>query len=310
MTFRAPMLATAMTHLPPGKWVWEKKLDGWRLLVRVQRTFVPAVQAWSRTGKAQILPQHLYDLFMELPDGYYDGEALIPGLPATSVATAMAKSAFPSERAKLHYHVFDVLELNGFNLTSRPWVERRAQLVKAVQDHTTAKFHLVEALPVRDWQHALDVAGEQWEDKGEGIIVKDTSAKYEEGKRRKTFIKIKEVQPACFPIIGFAPSEGEVNGYGDFGTAVLWDAAVNIFLPVKVLDDEVRQRLANADTAALREERSDSKAVWRTERLLSGKKITFHTNHPWVGKYLHIEYQMRTADGSYRHPRWDRLEGE
>lgn len=315
--FRSPMLATALNFLPPGKWVAEQKYDGHRLIVSVttnaqEEPLVRSgkererkmVRAWSRAGKERGLPVHLVQALSLLPPGIYDGELIVPQGYSSSVTEL-------TNQMKLQYVLFDMLTVGDKDATSDMWMVRRTRLEEAYRVYSPGqngspgfggKQHvlLAETVPVRTWEEVQALADEVWLQKGEGLIVKDTAAPYRCGKRTKTFIKVKECQPAVLQIIGFAPSEGEVSGYGDFGTAVLEDRD-GLIVPVKVLDDATRARLNKADTGARK---------WQDVRTVGNIKVHMHTDHPWVGRNLHIEFQSRTPDGSYRHPRWDRLDGE
>lgn len=291
--FRSPMLATATTSLPPGTWIAEEKFDGHRLIVFVQADG-PCI-AWSRTGNHRDLPLRLNNVLDTLPPGIYDGELIVPQGYSSSVSDH-------DNRGLLQYVVFDILQLLGVDTTPKPWRERRAlleEMFESQEDQSVVS--LSETHEMGSWDDVERLVGQVWERGGEGLILKDINAIYRVGKRTKLFLKVKQCQAATPTIIGFAPSEGEVMNYGNYGTAVLLDDSGVVF-PVKVLDDETRARL--------KKDEREEPGGWKTERLLSGVKVTFHTTHPWVGRRLHIEYQFRTPDGSYRHPRWNYLEGE
>lgn len=298
--FLSPMLATATETLPPGTWIAEEKFDGHRCIVYVGQD--RSVHGWSRNGKICLsgkdLPAHLLRAFDSFPVGIYDGELIVPHGYSSSVSDL-------SNRGKLQYVMFDVLELDRTPCVGHTWTERR-QILNELHIRGFFDEHIMLASVVRveSWPDVQRLVDQIWARGGEGVILKDVKAPYRVGKRTKTFLKVKECHSTAvdghpLEIIGFAPSEGEVNNYGDFGTAVLRDDD-GIVVPVKVLDDEVRARLNKADTAH---------RVWQDVRLPGGKKVTMFTSHPWVGKLLHIEFQARTEE-SYRHPRWDRLVGE
>lgn len=289
--FVSPMLATATTVLPVGKWVAEEKFDGHRLIVARK---AEGVKAWSRNGKERALTTRLMHALETLPQGVYDGELIVPHGYSSSV-TDLSNSHL------LQYVVFDLLKYTGVDMTTGRWSARRAALEGIFDSHEdNAVVRLADFYHVNTWKDVEELVDTIWERGGEGLILKDTEAPYRAGKRTKTFLKVKEQGFEVLTIIGFAPSEGEVMNYGDFGTAVLRNDQGTV-VPVKVLDDEVRARLAKDDYGP---------RIWQEVRLLSGKKLRYHSNHSWVGKLLHIEYQCRTPDGSYRHPRWDRLDGE
>lgn len=294
--FRAPMLATATTSLPKGSWIAEEKYDGHRLIVNVTDT-ADYLKAWSRAGNERDLPTHLRTQLNMLPPGLYDGELVVPHGYSSSVSDL-------SNQKRLEYVLFDILRSGVTEAVDQPWIKRRFLLEKMYamagfkqDDHVK----LAPVRPISTWKDVEEVSQKVWDAGGEGLILKDTTAPYKIGKRTKTFLKIKECQPAVLTVIGFAPSEGEIMELGDFGTVILKDAD-GIVVPVKVLDTEERNKLA----VAFRSEATR----WEEVRLLSGKKVRYFTNHPAVGRKLHIEFQNRTPDGSYRHPRWDRWDSE
>lgn len=295
--FISPMLATATTILPRGSWVAERKEDGHRLII--DRPSSDVVVCWSRLGnrREQDLNHDLLVELSRLPLGTYDGELVVPGGVSTDVTDH-------ANRSKLRVVLFDVLRDSIEPLMIQPWSIRRKYLEKCYASRSNWSRVTISSLTfVKTWDEVQAAADRIWDEGGEGLILKDTTAPYRAGKRTKVFLKIKECNAAVTTILGFAQSEGEVMSYGLYGTAVVRDAD-GVVVPVKVLDDETREKLSHEGRAA-----ADAGVALHTHtvRLLSGKKVTYWTGHPWVGRKLGIEYQVRTVDGSYRHPRWDHL---
>lgn len=302
LKFVSPMLATATTILPPGRWVAEEKYDGHRIIVAREEDGDVLIQAWTRTGKAPgtsiqraMMSVRMSKSFRDLPTCILDGEFVMPSGGYSSNVSDLANSD------KLKYVVFDVLNVLGRDVTSQSYSMRRAYLEEIMSKRSVpGVIELAPAQRVSSWREVMDLSEAIWNRGGEGVILKAIDAPYRPGKRTKTFLKVKECRSAVLTIIGFARSEGEIMQYGDYGTAVLRDTT-GVVVPVKILDDETRARIAKVHVEL---------GGWRDMRLLSGVRVSMHTSHPWVGRKLHIEYQMRTPDGSYRHPRWDRLDGE
>lgn len=305
--FRFPMLATALEvatkgveKLPPGMWVAEEKFDGHRIVLSVQQG---KVIGWSRTGldtreSNRPIPPHLMVELALLPDGVYDGELIVPGGTSSDVAD-LANSS------KLNYVIFDVLQYLATHCTGISWSDRRKLLEKVFKTKLqSTHVHLAEYFPVADWSMTQEAVGKIWERGGEGIILKRVDASYECGKRTKTFLKLKGLHPVVTTVIGFVPTQGEVMNRGDFATAVVQDEQ-GITTIVKTLDDEEIGKLS-------KEFGTGVGPVFQKHRLSAGRNVDMIVNHPAVvnARKLHCEYTERTADGLYRHIRWDRWDSQ
>lgn len=268
-----PMLAHTMPadFAPkPGQYVVEEKFDGHRLMVRVESGMLTA---WSRLGKDSMkkLSADLQQELLRLPNCVVDGEIIVGG----SQGGYSSDVARLENRAKLHFVLFDVLEIDGNQCIREPYVKRRELLTvlyTAVQKELT-KVRLSVAFPVLRRQDIEETAERIWENRGEGIIIKSLSAPYEPGKRRRAFLKHKQCGTAVLEIIGW-----ESGTTGPQNVAVLRDYK-GITTKVKVLDDLTRARVARE-------------------------------HKEMIGRRLQIEFHERTPDGNYRHPRWDRFEDE
>jgi bifunctional non-homologous end joining protein LigD len=129
-----PMLATRGTRVPTGdEWLHEVKWDGVRVLVEVG----DAVRIWSRNeNDVTVAYPELRDLAGLGHRALLDGEvvALDGGVPRFSaIADRMhVRNARRAEQLAtvnpVTLIVFDLLRLDGEDLTRRPLVERRARL--------------------------------------------------------------------------------------------------------------------------------------------------------------------------------------
>jgi len=67
-------------------------------------------------------------------------------------------------------------------------------------------------------------------------------------------------------------------------------------------------KLGPQATTLLRDEDGNVTTVkWKNMELLSRMNADPQS---FIGRKVRIEYQERTPDGNYRHPRWDRFEDE
>lgn len=285
-----PMLAKplpAKLAITPGAFVVEEKYDGHRILVEVRKldknpTLLSEhdgykdVFAWSRNNNERILHAQLADELRLLPEGIYDGELVIPGGHSYDVTRK-------TDLGKRVLMLFDVLQCAGTELTDQTFHVRR-EVLETVIKHVPQTFvRLAKQIAVQTREEIDQAAELIWQQEGEGIIVKRWEAKYTPGKRTDAFMKLKECGTGVLTIIGWAPSKGEVIDRGPFAVALLRDDEGNE-TRVKVLNDETLERIRVAAIAAGRQ--------------------------PWLGRKLRIDFHQRTPSGSYRHPRWDRLEDE
>jgi len=289
MAFIPLMMASPFPKVHPdfsrGNFVAEEKFDGIRLGIEVDRQaptdlFCPyTIRSWSRNGILHAIPKHLQTELGKLPTGYYDGELFVPG-----------KRSFGATRLdqalNLKIVIFDILSLMGEDTTDLALRDRR-KLLGAMFEHEHCQSQnvtLAEQVYLLDRQHLATVRDKVWDRDGEGLIIKDLNATYKPGKRPKNvWIKVKQLHSAVLEVIGFEPSKGEIVNRGPYATVILRDEE-GVVTTVKTLNDA---ELANFERLA---------PIGRP--------------HPAIGRKLRIEYQERTTDRSYRHPRWDRWEDE
>jgi bifunctional non-homologous end joining protein LigD len=208
-----PMLATAGTHVPTGEeWCHEVKWDGVRALATVSHS-TGSVRLTSRNGN------DITGAWPELTtpptvgtrgDLVVDGEIIAlndRGVPDFRVlaerihvrkATAVARLA---ERVPATYMAFDLLRLDGEDLTGKPLAERRARLA------------------------ALDLGGSGWQvpstyDDGpmlfdatrsqglEGIVSKRRDSRYRPGERTHHWLKFAHRHRASYVVGGWRPQTG------------------------------------------------------------------------------------------------------
>ena len=127
----------------------ELKIDGWRAIIAKSGT---TVNVWSRTGKdrAGHVPHIVESFIMNAPDGIYDGELVflkfekefriqgqrIYQMSFNQTARIMGSSEVVShaKQEALYQHgimtfvMFDVLEFEGHDMTTEPYIARRASV--------------------------------------------------------------------------------------------------------------------------------------------------------------------------------------
>lgn len=279
--FAAPMPKTNL-DLKSGAWYAEEKIDGHRLILQV----INGVGlAWSRNGLTRVLPPHLHEAIKSLPDGIYDGELHTPGGRSYGVKEII-------NGPTLVYTVFDLLHFEGVSLLEHRYDIRRINILNILPKE--GSIHYGWSVPVENEPQLSSLLSEVWERDGEGLILKHTGSIYVPGKRPKnTWIKLKKLQSAVLTVISFSPSRGLIVDRGPYAMIELRDDDGNV-TQVKTRNDAECRRL-------------EALAPMPIEGFLLGGG---GQQHPDIGRKLRIEYQERTPDGNYRHPRMDRWEDE
>lgn len=268
--FRKPMLASTIEpnriDFKNTQWAVEEKYDGHRLIVSVQSG---VVRAWARSGKDRELPKHLHKALSRFPSGLYDGELCVPHGRSYNVTEL--------EREKDRcYVVFDVLEIIGRDVTSESYDRRREalRLVFSAVGRGTTAVQLAESTNVSSLKEAQKLCSAIWKRDGEGIILKDRSAKYQCGDRPKTVVKMKNVQSAVLAVVNFSDGKWGKNS------------------KVHLVDNDGNETSVKV-------------------RNLKVLRDVQANGHKYRGRLMRIEFQERTPGGGYRGPvRMDRWENE
>ena len=175
------MECLAVPKLPAGdQWIWEIKLDGYRAeaLKSGGQLFLLSRRQKSFSKQFPLVHEALADL----PDNtVIDGE--IVALDETGRPDFNLLQNYRSAAKQTSYFVFDLLVLEGRDLTSLPLIERRqlmrslkfsSPLVRLCEQFDSSAEEMVAAV------RQLGV---------EGVIGKRKDSKYETGKRTGSWIK-------------------------------------------------------------------------------------------------------------------------
>jgi bifunctional non-homologous end joining protein LigD len=146
---------------------------------------------------------------MDLPDGWYDGEIIMPGRQAPADFQAL-QGAFDSARtADIVYYLFDLPYCAGYDLREVPLVERRAVLQRIVErkPHEKVRFSAVfDARPEEVIASACKLGLE-------GVIAKRKTSAYVP-RRSSDWVKLKCGQRQEFVIGGYTDPKGSRTGIG------------------------------------------------------------------------------------------------
>ncbi len=200
------MLATATDHVPPGAdWWHEAKWDGVRILLDATRDGVRMI---SRNGNA--VTAAWPDVASHPLDGrdlLLDGEVIAlndRGLPDFRVLQHRMHLRNPREVARLvervpaTYMVFDLLRLDGRDLTSLPLEERRALL----DDLGLGDTHWQVPAVYDDGAMLLEATRQQGL---EGVVSKKRTSRYRFDTRTKDWLKRAHRHRGTFVVGGWRP---------------------------------------------------------------------------------------------------------
>jgi bifunctional non-homologous end joining protein LigD len=209
-------------------WVFELKLDGYRLLASKSRGEALLL---TRNGNdyTAVFPE-IANAVQKLPldECILDGEVVVldaSGKPSFSRLQRRGRltSAMDVRRAPVElpavYFAFDLLAFEDFDLRSLPLVERKQLLLDAIP-----------ALgPVRSLDH-IEREGERFLEQVsaiglEGIIAKKADAPYRAGRSPK-WLKIKAARSGDFVIVGYTAPRGSRSHFGALQVADLVDGAL------------------------------------------------------------------------------------
>lgn len=197
-------LARLTDAAPRGaQWLHEVKFDGYRALIwrageRVRITSRGS-QDWTHrlpaTARAVVqLPCRSCVLDAEVVALENDG--------TSSFSTLQQCFAAAGGEARLHTMVFDLLYLDGEDLRATPQLLRKERLAQLMKK-THAPLYLTP-FTVGDGPAAARAACEHGL---EGIVSKDTTAPYQDG-RGGAWLKVKCVQSDEFAIVGYSTGQG------------------------------------------------------------------------------------------------------
>jgi len=300
--FRAPQLATLVDDVPAGNgWMHEIKFDGYRALVACAGE---KVRVYTRTGldwSDKFAP--LVERFqaLDLPSCLIDGEVVAydkDGNPDFSSLQSVLKRGHGAQSKSDHltYHAFDLLELNGEDLTKLTNIERKERLEALLAD-AKPPIHVADHLigAGEKLYRTMCDAGQ------EGIISKKIDAKYAVGKRTRAWVKIKCTLRQEFVIIGWKKSSARGRPFSSLllaqhdGDKLVYKGNVGTGFNQDTLE-ELARKFAQLDrkTAPVEVGRPESRGVtWLEPKLVA-----------------EIAFSEFTGDGNVRHGSYLGLRGD
>ncbi len=198
------MLATLVREPfnQPG-WVYEEKYDGYRIL------------AYKEGDRVTLLSRNAKDR----TESFSGVAAAVSKLPARTLLLDGEVVAFDRRevsrfqllqnlKSEPEYAAFDCLYRDGRDLRREPLTIRRAALEKSIGDKSTVIF-----LSRRLAKSGLEAFRAAQRKGFEGVVAKDSSAHYIEG-RSRSWLKFKVHQEDEFVVVGFTAPAGSRQHFG------------------------------------------------------------------------------------------------
>jgi DNA ligase D-like protein (predicted ligase) len=229
-SFIPPMLLLKSEALPddPDRWLYELKLDGYRAI------------AFKTGGRLHLRSRNDNDFSVryaavarglkDLPDEtVVDGEVVAfdeDGRPSFTLLQNYASADTP-----IGYFVFDLLMLEGRDLTREPLIARQALLEAKVLPHLAAPVRYVAPLDgsLSTLVHSVKAHG------FEGLVAKRRDSRYESGERSGAWRKMRVNRGQEFVIGGYTPGtrsfDALIIGYYQDGQLLYASRTRNGFTP-------------------------------------------------------------------------------
>ena len=202
--FIPPELATLTDKAPAGDgWIHEIKLDGYRTAARLEAGKVRMLTRSGLDWTARFRPIAAALAVPKIRAAYLDGEIAVLGEDGVTSFAALQDALSRGQAQRLTYHVFDLLHLDGRDLTGLPLIERKALLAPLLA-------RLPKGSPVRYSDHVQGQGPKFFAQACklhlEGIVSKRAAAPYR-SRRTEDWLKVKCLNRQEFVIGGWMASD-------------------------------------------------------------------------------------------------------
>ncbi len=219
-TFIEPSLATLVDEAPHGdEWIHEIKFDGYRLQARIDGKNVKLLtrKGLDWTAKFKPVAAALRDL--KLGSALLDGELVVEDETGLSSFASLQADLKSGRTDRMVFYAFDLLYLDGYDLTKLPLIERKTFLATLLEDAPAGGILRYSSHLEGDGEtmirHACRLGLE-------GIISKHRDRPYLAG-RGMHWQKTKCTQRQEFVIAGYVPSSVSPKAIGSLVLGVYED---------------------------------------------------------------------------------------
>jgi len=216
----SPQLALLATAVPEeGRWIYETKFDGYRLMVRIEggvpRLITRGGHDW--TDKMPVLAKSLAGLGAD--NAWLDGEIVVGGAAGTGDFNALqnafdrARGVKKSSTQAIEYRVFDLPWFEGHDLRDAPLYARRELLQQWLAAHAQPHVTMSEALGDGTGALAPRLLQQACKAGLEGLIAKRADAPYR-STRSPAWLKLKCHQRQEFVVGGYTERSDDARAVG------------------------------------------------------------------------------------------------
>ncbi|HEY5994042.1 MAG TPA: DNA ligase D [Gallionellaceae bacterium] len=289
-----PQLATAVERAPTGRtWLHEIKFDGYRIVAHLGRGKARLMtrNGHDWTSRLRALARQLAALPVE--DAILDGELVALAASGASSFRELQEALSRKETAQLVYQLFDLVHLDGYDLSAVPLIERKQALAQLLEAAGYAPSGTV-----RYSDHVLGQGPEFFEQACalglEGIISKRADAAYRSG-RSTLWRKLKCTQHTEFVVGGYTPPAGARSGFGALLLGTLQDGRLEY--SGRLGTGFSSRQLEQLHALLERQETAQSPFA-------PSSSLPHLSGVHWVKPALvvEVEYAERTRDGLLRQP--------
>ncbi len=294
--FIAPQLATLSSSPPKGQnWIFEEKLDGYRILARVDQHQVTLQSRnqkdWTR--RFQEVVESLSKL--SLNDAILDGEIVAldeKNRPSFQILQNSLSGTTPSN---FRYYVFDLLWINGQDIRRQSLLDRKRLLKRFVFKN---KARIGTLFYLEHSEGSAEKLMQQACRKGfEGLICKKLDSSYLSG-RTLNWLKLKCTGSEEFVICGFTKLKLHTPAIGAL-----------------ILGQYIGRKLSYCGRVGTGFSLADRRDFYKALLQISRHTSAFHEKPPqsrgvhWVEPLLvaQVKFTERTSGGLLRHPSFEGL---
>lgn len=280
----------------PG-WQYEIKWDGYRAITYLHNGKVDLVSRNNKSFHQTYYP--INEAFKHWKiNAVLDGEIIVINKKGRADFAALQEWRSEAD-GDLRYYLFDLLWLEGIDMTSLPLTERR----EALKELIPANSELI--IFSADFNATGTTFFKQAQKLGlEGIMAKKKDSLYEPGKRTKSWLKIKTERTQDAVIAGFTLNEGSNKLFSSLLLGVYENKELHYIGPVGTgFNKKIQEELMGA-FSALETKRCPFRDVPEYN-----KPSRFRPNPPkasvtWLKPSLvaEVSYQTVAPGGVLRHP--------
>lgn len=204
------MKARLVDDLPQGgEWIYELKFDGVRALAIKSGKGIRLISRNAKDFTAKF-PEVVEALqYLRCKEVVLDGEIAALDRQGRSSFQLLQARELSGQRPPIFYYVFDIIQLDGKDMTGIPLLKRKA-MVKALLANLPDTVRFSASIQA-DLERVLK---EMKSRRLEGVIAKRKGSNYEIGRRGGAWVKFKWTAQQEFVIGGYTEPRGNRSHFG------------------------------------------------------------------------------------------------